>query len=131
MSGKIAATCPCCGYIVFDEPPGSYAICPICFWEDDEVQLRFPTLAGGANRPSLVEAQQNFIKYGACEQRFMGNLHPPTSENRRDSEWRPINANEDKFEVPLVAGDRFVPYPDDFTTLYYWNENYWRRQAQS
>ncbi|WP_241494482.1 CPCC family cysteine-rich protein [Pseudomonas asplenii] len=28
-------TCPCCGYAVFEEPPGSHDICPICFWEDD------------------------------------------------------------------------------------------------
>jgi rubrerythrin len=33
--------CPGCGYLVFDEPPGSYEICPICFWEDDLAQLRF------------------------------------------------------------------------------------------
>ncbi|WP_248129036.1 CPCC family cysteine-rich protein [Pseudomonas sp. W2Aug9] len=25
-------TCPCCGYAVFEEHPGSYDICPICFW---------------------------------------------------------------------------------------------------
>jgi hypothetical protein len=131
MSPKIEATCPCCGYIVFDEPPGSYAICPICFWEDDEVQLRFPTLEGGANCPSLIEAQQNFIKHGACEQRFKGNVHPPTAEIRKDTEWHPINANEDKFEAPFASGDQFVPYPDDFTTLYYWRANYWRRQTQS
>jgi len=29
--------CPCCGYLVFTEPPGSYDICSICFWEDDPV----------------------------------------------------------------------------------------------
>ena len=33
--------CPCCGYLVFDEPVGSFDICPICDWEDDDVQLRF------------------------------------------------------------------------------------------
>jgi hypothetical protein len=45
--------CPCCGHVVFDEPPGSYAICPVCFWVDDPVQLRWPDWAGGANKPSL------------------------------------------------------------------------------
>ncbi|NIP43329.1 MAG: hypothetical protein GWN61_14025, partial [candidate division Zixibacteria bacterium] len=32
-------TCPCCGYRTLDDPPGSYDICGICFWEDDTVQL--------------------------------------------------------------------------------------------
>ena len=32
-------TCPCCGYKTLDEkPPGTYAICSICYWEDDGVQ---------------------------------------------------------------------------------------------
>lgn len=45
--------CPCCGYLVFDEEPGSYDNCPVCGWEDDLSQLRFPTMAG-ANRPLLL-----------------------------------------------------------------------------
>jgi len=43
--------CPCCGHRIFDEPPGSCDICKICFWEDDNVQLRWPDYAGGANIP--------------------------------------------------------------------------------
>ncbi|MEH7657210.1 CPCC family cysteine-rich protein, partial [Bacillus velezensis] len=32
-------TCPCCGYrTIEEEPPGTYEICNICYWEDDEVQ---------------------------------------------------------------------------------------------
>lgn len=27
--------CPCCGHLVFEDPPGSYEICPVCFWEDE------------------------------------------------------------------------------------------------
>ncbi|MFI5753623.1 CPCC family cysteine-rich protein [Streptomyces sp. NPDC051569] len=26
--------CPCCGHRVLDAMPGSYEICPVCFWED-------------------------------------------------------------------------------------------------
>lgn len=33
-------TCPCCGYKTLDEEPtDTYAICKICFWEDDGVQF--------------------------------------------------------------------------------------------
>ncbi|HEY5908286.1 MAG TPA: CPCC family cysteine-rich protein, partial [Vicinamibacteria bacterium] len=41
--------CPCCGYLMFKESPGSHDICKICFWEDDIVQLRDPHFSGGAN----------------------------------------------------------------------------------
>ncbi|WP_448262693.1 CPCC family cysteine-rich protein [Microbacterium aurum] len=46
--------CPCCGHLTLGQPPGSYELCPVCFWEDDAVQLRWPTYPGGANRPSLM-----------------------------------------------------------------------------
>jgi hypothetical protein len=32
--------CPCCGHLVYIEPPGSHDICKVCFWEDDIVMLR-------------------------------------------------------------------------------------------
>lgn len=36
-------TCPCCGYKTLDEePPGTYDICSIFFWEDDGVQYDDP-----------------------------------------------------------------------------------------
>ncbi|MGX1964083.1 CPCC family cysteine-rich protein [Streptomyces sp. CB02115] len=38
--------------------PGSYKICPVCFWEDDGAQFRWPTMGGGANKVSLIEAQR-------------------------------------------------------------------------
>ena len=46
--GEMAAKypCPCCGHLIFLEPPGSYDICEICFWEDDIVMLRWPTTGG-------------------------------------------------------------------------------------
>ncbi|MEE4585236.1 MULTISPECIES: CPCC family cysteine-rich protein [Streptomyces] len=52
--------CPCCGHLVLDEMPGSYAICPVRFWEDDGVQFRWPTMDGGANKVSLIDAQRNY-----------------------------------------------------------------------
>jgi hypothetical protein len=32
-------TCPCCGHKTFNEPPGSFDICPICYWQDDIMDL--------------------------------------------------------------------------------------------
>jgi len=54
----MAHPCPCCGHLTFNQPHGSYDLCPVCFWEDDAYQLRYPELLGRANGITLVEAQQ-------------------------------------------------------------------------
>jgi Cysteine-rich CPCC len=82
--------CPCCGYLMFDEEPGSHDICEICFWEDDPVRLRWPDSAGGANGPSLIAAQLNFRTLVACEARVLPYVRPATSDDARDALWRPV-----------------------------------------
>jgi hypothetical protein len=51
--------CPCCGHLTivsFDHgPPGTYAICPVCSWEDDYV-----TDAGGANARGIEAVRADF-----------------------------------------------------------------------
>jgi hypothetical protein len=124
-----AYPCPCCGYVVFDGPPGSYAICPICFWEDDEVQLRFPALAGGANGSSLVEAQQAFVRVGASELRFVQNCRAPAPGDERDPTWRPLDAAVDEIVDLPRSVDKRSAHPSDTTAFYYWRDNYWRRRT--
>lgn len=46
-------------YLVYGDPPGSFELCPICNWQDDIAQLRFPTYTPSTNDMSLVEAQTN------------------------------------------------------------------------
>jgi hypothetical protein len=73
--------CPCCGYLTLGEkPPGTYEVCPVCFWEDDPIQFQDPTYSGGANRVSLEKARQNFANFGAVEERHRGNVRKPTEE---------------------------------------------------
>ena len=65
---KTKYVCPCCGFLTLDaEPPGTYEICPVCFWEDDPVQFKDLDYEGGANEVSLRVARQNFKLFGACE----------------------------------------------------------------
>ena len=79
---NIKYTCPCCGYKTLDEkPPGTYDICPICFWEDDPVQYNDPDYEGGANHISLRIAQQNFIDFGACEKRCLEYVRKPNDKD--------------------------------------------------
>ena len=115
--------CPCCGYLVFAEKPGSYEICPICFWEDDVSQLRFPTMGGGANRPSLREAQATFAEIGAIEERFLGHVRALTVDDQRDLGWHPLDVVRDEIQVPRSGVEYGETYPSDLTTLYYWRRS--------
>ena len=91
MNPEMKYTCPCCGYKSLDEkPPGTYGICPICFWEDDGIQFDDPDYEGGANVVSLRQAQKNFTEFGACEQRVLSYVRSPTEQDERDAEWKPL-----------------------------------------
>jgi hypothetical protein len=133
LEDELMYSCPCCGYDVFDGPPGSFDICPICFWEDDIVQLAFPDLAGGANRCSLIEGQSNFAAFGACEERIKSHVRQPTESEVRDSAWRLLDPARDRY---LRWGD-----PEDGklwqsakeinVCLYYWQPQYWLAQESA
>lgn len=81
-------TCPCCGYKTLDDEH-EYDICPICFWEDDLFQFENIDLLG-ANPVSLREAQQNFIKFGACEINMIKNVRNPNIDDIKEENWRQI-----------------------------------------
>lgn len=120
--------CPCCGRLVFGEPPGSYAICPICFWEDDIYQLRFPTM-GGANRVSLVDGQKNYREFHACELEAKPHVRAAKESEPLEPEWRPVDPVNDAVEHPVRGGEYGSTYPADSTTLYYWRPTFWRRNV--
>ncbi|MFT9847104.1 CPCC family cysteine-rich protein [Aneurinibacillus sp. REN35] len=92
-------TCPCCGYNTMDTD-GDYDICPICFWEDDPFQKE-NEYDLGANQIPLIEAQQNYIQYGACEKEFIKNVRKPDVQDRRDPNWQAIN--DPLYEVKLAC----------------------------
>jgi hypothetical protein len=117
---KVGYTCPCCGFIVFSEPPGSYDICPICFWEDDDVQLRFP-LAGGANKVCLIEAQKNFLALGVCEERLQAHVRKPTSDDLKDPYWRLLTESDynDSTGMPSTGMEYFL-CSGEVDKSYYW-----------
>jgi hypothetical protein len=59
---------------------GSFTICEVCLWEDDEVQFEDPDFEGGANVPSLNEARENFRRYGVSDPRESGRQRAPLPE---------------------------------------------------
>jgi hypothetical protein len=75
--------CPCCDCFTLDEPPsGTFAICPVCCWEDDNVQFADLDYEGGANKASLRQAREVFRRIGASEARRLGRARPPLREER-------------------------------------------------
>ena len=113
-------TCPCCGYRVFHEEPGSFEICPVCFWEDDALQLKDPLYEGGANRSSLYECQATFAAQRACEQRFAGDVREPRAEAGEllDPEWRRLEDAD--LQWVRAARDMRSPEYVARVSLYYW-----------
>ncbi len=75
--------CPCCGYLTFsEEPPGTYQVCPVCFWEDDRAQNDNPSLEGGANAVSLTQARANFASFGASALEHATQVRKPLPEEK-------------------------------------------------
>ena len=81
--------CECCGnYTLPEESIGMDNICPVCYWQDDYVQLHDPDFMGGANKESLNQARLNFNHFGVFSKKyisFVRNPHPDElPENNRD-----------------------------------------------
>ncbi|MFJ1599968.1 CPCC family cysteine-rich protein [Streptomyces sp. NPDC088261] len=123
--------CPCCGHRVLDEMPGSHEICPICFWEDDGAQFRWPSMPGGANRISLLDAQRNFQDFGACDEHGKRYVRSPAENETLDPAWRPIDPSRDSFEdwkgLEEAKTEDRTPWPEDLSVLCWWLPTFWRR----
>ena len=69
--------CACCGYKTVKE---EYDICPVCGWEQDNVQERFIGLRGGANKLCLAEARELFRLNGYSDPDCADRVRPPVQE---------------------------------------------------
>jgi len=75
--------CPCCGYFTLKhEPPGTFEICPVCFWEDDNIQYNNPDYEGGANDVSLNQAHKNYKIVGAISKEYLDSVRPPNESEK-------------------------------------------------
>ena len=66
-------------------PPGTYQICPICYWEDARSLYEL-----GTNEISLWEAQDNFGKFGVCQPKGADLVRKPNANDQRLSNWRTL-----------------------------------------
>jgi hypothetical protein len=105
--------CPSCGFEVFSEPAGTYEICELCGWEDDHVQLRFPAMAGGANKSSLAQHQlQALAAYPINVSLAKG--------FRRSKEWRPLLPSEVMSPQTPTSGQDYFNAAAEEAPQYYW-----------
>lgn len=83
-----AYPCPCCGYTTLGAPPpGTYLVCPVCFWEDLPVEQSSPR--GYCH--ALREAQRTFLATGACLAQYVHMVRPPSEDERRSPGWQTID----------------------------------------
>lgn len=73
--------CPACDYFTLSKR-GEYDICPICFWEDDGLDLDKVDQVSGPNHVTLREARVNFRSIGACRQDMQPNVLDEGSRGR-------------------------------------------------
>lgn len=108
--------CPACGFQVFDSPPGSYDICPVCGWEDDDVQLRYPLMGGGANKRCLAEQQSENLK-------SLPLTMTAHQQYRRDPSWRPVTRAEcENTQGMPTSGREYFDAAGAVTPEYYWKK---------
>jgi hypothetical protein len=77
-----------------EEPPGTFDICRVCFWEDDDTQYYDPDFSGGANVVSLRQAQKNYIKIGACKKDSLKYVRKPKKDEEKDENWTPLESSK-------------------------------------
>ena len=108
--------CPSCGFLVFDEPPGTYAICEVCGWEDDPVQLRHPAMGGGANKLSLAAHQEALLLAIPADVQLAQGF-------RRAPNWRPLHPEEIRSPQPPTDGTSYFEAAAGESPEYYWSRN--------
>jgi hypothetical protein len=118
--------CPCCGRLVFEQPPGNWEICPICFWEDDIMQLGYPMKGRGANKFSLFESQREFARSGVSDTRCKVHVRPPREDEPLDVGWRPFDPATDRhLQIDSPRDNELWTNRANDAVLYYWRSDYW------
>jgi hypothetical protein len=82
MSEATRRPCDCCGNLTMATPGAPEAICPVCFWsEEEDPQHHADDPAWwDPNAVSLSEARSNYARFGASDPRFKDKVRLPRPE---------------------------------------------------
>lgn len=122
--------CPCCGYYTLDEfPDGNYEICEICYWEDDPMAYDDPGEACCCNGVSLLQARENFRRFGACNEAMKANVRIPQAEDKICADISELLLNGKRIAYPGLSVEAYLEAiigkyyllgnPDGFEYVYY------------
>ena len=79
--------CPCCGYYTLsEEPQGTYDICDVCYWGDDDIQNDDPDFEGGFNDMSLNQARESYLKIGAKSIEHITHVRKPLDSEKEENQ---------------------------------------------
>lgn len=94
--------CLCCGYLTLPQPPpGTWDICPVCFWED------VPIDAGWIqNQVALRQAQRTFLQIRASHEDWLEDVRPPAAAEARSNDWQPLDEQDKTTREALIREDR-------------------------
>ncbi len=82
-------------------------------------QLYYPNQGGGPNPSSLVEAQVNFVQFGACDRAMAKNVRAVETTDVSDCQWFPLW--ERRVSIPDPENDKAQPqHMTSKYELYYW-----------
>jgi hypothetical protein len=71
---SVNVRCLCCGSRTLTAP-GTFELCPVCWWQDDGQDDADADVVRGANGPlSLTMARANFRQFGAADPRFVSHV---------------------------------------------------------
>ncbi|MEM8545167.1 MAG: DUF6714 family protein [Cyanobacteria bacterium P01_H01_bin.119] len=92
--------CLCCGYQTLTQtPPGTWDICPVCFWEDLPAGWRQE-----ATGISLRQGQTNFLAFGACSADWIAEVRSPAPTEARPHNWQTLAEQETVRRTSLIQG---------------------------
>lgn len=96
------APCPCCGHLTLDEP-GQWAICAVCFWEDDGQDDRNAERnCGGPNKVSLIDGRRNYLKFGVAEMKDQAHVRAALPDEPQHR-WFGLTSDGEVVETLRVA----------------------------
>lgn len=87
--------CPCCGFLTYPVAADSALayICPVCYWENDLFEPNDKAPSDENHGLTLCQARRNFLRFGACDERFVSSVRQPFSEeapnNAENTQKRP------------------------------------------
>lgn len=102
--------CLACGHRTIEAnppgPPGTYAICPVCFWEDTPAAIEddyWARKGARSNEVDLRQAQRNVRRIGVVEEDFRSAVRPPLPGEEPDPGFQTLDEREATERTRLIA----------------------------